>query len=360
MEETTESIKTIDQPLYFELAEIEQIIAHRVGNKNNEQDLIPSHNLLRTDERLRGMLHRYFLKPFVQPELFHFTFSNEDFTLNPLYKFASEIFEDSERFAINSVHIARYLYDLTTHPQIKSGDLFVVRFTNVAVNGKSTEAIGLFKSESKQDFLKLETGEESFELYHESGINIDKLDKGALIFNMEAGEGFRVAMVDRVNKAQEAQYWKDDFLQIAPCRDSFHHTKALMECTRDFLMNEAPRETPMNKANQIDLLNRSAGYFKEHEQFSREEFEEEVFQNPDLSGAFRQYAGQNLGDMPEEKDGGFELSPHAVKKYAKGYKSVLKLDKNFHVYIHGDRSLIEQGRDEDGRKYYKIFYEEEH
>ncbi|HKL03487.1 MAG TPA: nucleoid-associated protein, partial [Cryomorphaceae bacterium] len=167
-----------------------------------------------------------------------------------------------------------------------------------------------------------------------------------------------VAMVDRVNRGQEAQYWKDDFLQIAPCRDSFHHTKELMQCTREFLTNEASPE--MSKANQIDLLNRSVGYFKEHEQFSREEFEEEVFQNPELSGAFRQYAGENLNDMPAENGGSFELSPHAVKKYSKDYKSVLKLDKNFHVYIHGDRGQIEQGQEADGRKYYKIYYREEH
>jgi len=38
---------------------------------------------------------------------------------------------------------------------------------------------------------------------------------------------------------------------------------------------------------------------------------------------------------------------------------VLKLDKNFHIYIHGDRNLIEQGEEPDGRKFYKIYYEEE-
>ena len=49
----------------------------------------------------------------------------------------------------------------------------------------------------------------------------------------------------------------------------------------------------------------------------------------------------------------------AVKKQARVFKSVLKLDKNFHIYIHGNRDLIEQGTDERGRKYYNIYYEEE-
>ena len=38
---------------------------------------------------------------------------------------------------------------------------------------------------------------------------------------------------------------------------------------------------------------------------------------------------------------------------------VIKLDKNFHFYVHGSRELIEQGVDEEGRKFYKIYYKEE-
>jgi len=55
----------------------------------------------------------------------------------------------------------------------------------------------------------------------------------------------------------------------------------------------------------------------------------------------------------------FDISKQAVKKQARVFKSVLKLDKNFHIYIHGNRDLIEQGVDNNGRKFYKIYYEEE-
>ena len=48
-----------------------------------------------------------------------------------------------------------------------------------------------------------------------------------------------------------------------------------------------------------------------------------------------------------------------MKRQARVFKSVLKLDKNFHIYIHGDRNKIEQGVDEKGRKFYKIYYEQE-
>ena len=54
----------------------------------------------------------------------------------------------------------------------------------------------------------------------------------------------------------------------------------------------------------------------------------------------------------------FAISESAVKKQTRGLKSVIKLDKNFHIYIHGNRELIEQGEDRKG-KYYKVYYQEE-
>jgi len=39
---------------------------------------------------------------------------------------------------------------------------------------------------------------------------------------------------------------------------------------------------------------------------------------------------------------------------------VIKLDKNFHIYVHGNRDLIEKGFDEaKGKNYYKMYFEQE-
>ena len=56
---------------------------------------------------------------------------------------------------------------------------------------------------------------------------------------------------------------------------------------------------------------------------------------------------------------GFPISSAAVKQQARVFRSVLKLDRNFHIYIHGNRELIQQGKDADGRKFYKIYYDTE-
>lgn len=115
----------------------------------------------------------------------------------------------------------------------------------------------------------------------------------------------------------------------------------------------------MSKTDQIDLLNRSVDYFKTHEVFDKEEFETEVFGSENLIESFRNF-DQRYSEANEVSiDDSFEISTQAVKKQARVFKSVLKLDKNFHIYIHGDRELIEQGVDESGRKFYKIYYREE-
>jgi hypothetical protein len=84
-------------------------------------------------------------------------------------------------------------------------------------------------------------------------------------------------------------------------------------------------------------------------------FEDEVLQDKQVIDAFQSYdKGELLGI-----NRGFEISQQAVKRQARIFKSVLKLDKNFHVYIHGNRDLIERGEDEAGRKFYKLYYKEE-
>ena len=100
------------------------------------------------------------------------------------------------------------------------------------------------------------------------------------------------------------------------------------------------------------LLNRSVYYFKKHESF-----ENEVLQGKNIVSSFKKFDAAYSQDNEIAHD--FSISAQAVKKQERAFKSVLKLDKNFHIYIHGDRQLIKQGTDTDGRKFYKIYYKDE-
>ena len=66
------------------------------------------------------------------------------------------------------------------------------------------------------------------------------------------------------------------------------------------------------------------------------------------------YAKEHDVDFADD----FAISESAVKKQARTLKSVIKLDKNFHIYIHGDRNLIEQGEDKKVNTTKQAFNEE--
>ena len=344
----------------FAHCEVAQVSVHQVGNKTNDENMILSKTTLDvSDEKLRELLFEFFLKPFFEPELFNFTFSNNDISLNPLFRFSSNVFENNEFFHENTQHIAKYLYETSNHPNIKSGDLFVSHLDNVEVAGQMVDAIGIFKSENKHAFLKLNQDSDGFSLNYDDGINIDKLDKGCIIFNINKEQGYKVCIVDKSNKSTEAHFWKDDFLCIKPCSDEFHQTKDFLTIAKDFVTQKMPEEFQVRKADKIDLLNRSVEYFKSNESFDKQEFEEQVFQDEEVIKSFRDFDSNYRETNDIDIIDSFEISPQAVKKQVRIFKSVLKLDKNFHIYIHGNRKLIEQGVESDGRKFYKIYYDEE-
>src|ERR1700744_1991928 len=116
----------------------------------------------------------------------------------------------------------------------------------------------------------------------------------------------------------------------------------------------------MSKADKIDLLNRSLKYFKEKETFDMDEFTGEVLGNPQAIESFKKFKGQYEQDFDSPIADTFEISENAVKKQSRVYKSVLKLDRNFHIYIHGNKEMIEKGFDDDKHlNYYKVYFKEE-
>jgi hypothetical protein len=129
--------------------------------------------------------------------------------------------------------------------------------------------------------------------------------------------------------------------------------------TKSFVTSQFPSEFESTKADQIDLLNRSVEYFRKNENFDKQSFEQEVFQDSEVIKSFQTFDSKYRTENDIQIADDFLISPQVVKKQAKNFKSVLKLDRNFHIYIHGDNELIKQGVESDGRKFYKIYFETE-
>lgn len=341
-------------------AKVALVVIHKVGNATNDEDLKLSEELTNIEsEDLKEVLVKYFLSHFNYDELNQFTFSNGGHELNPLYNYSKNIFEDEDAFIPRSADMAKHLYEVAVHPNIKSGEFYVALFTGILVDGQPTEAVGIFKSEKKEDFLRITEATSAINVKHNRGINTTKLDKGALILNTHKDEGYMVAVKDASNRLFEAVYWVDTFLNVKPLSDSYNNTKEYMNLTKDFITKEFPKNYEVEKSDQIDLLNRSMDYFKHADEFNEEDFGMAVFQDKNVANDFRRYTEETYeGEL--EPGYSFEISAQAVKKQQRIFKSILKLDKNFSVYIHGDKNLIEKGYDEVmGKKFYKIYYDEE-
>ncbi len=162
--------------------------------------------------------------------------------MNEVYAFVRKIFEERESFIQQSALLAQFLYSKSTHVKVKEGEFYVVMFDDVPFEGDFTRAIGLFKSETKETFLKVFQHGQSWEVIQEEGVNINKLDKGCLIFHTNTNEGFKVCVVDATNKQNDAQYWVTDFLQVTPYSDSFHHTDKYLSLCKSFITNEYRRK----------------------------------------------------------------------------------------------------------------------
>lgn len=299
----------------------------------------------------------YFITSFKSNE--HFSFYHEtDLSLNEVNIYASKIFDNPECLYEQSVNLAKHLYEQSIHPKIKGGEFYVVYLKGCIIDGETVDAVGLFKSENKETFLKVYSLGDGFEIESQQGININRLDKGALIFNTDKENGYVIAVVDNTNKGAEAHYWINEFLHVRQRKDEYYNTQNVMALAKNFVVKELPKTFDVSKADQAELLNKTAQFFKEKDIFDIAEFANEVIAQPDVIDSFNQYKENYTKDREIEFADSFAISDTAVKKQARAFKSVIKLDKNFHIYIHGGRQLIEQGEDNKG-KYYKVYYREE-
>lgn len=344
--------------LYTEYIKLNSLAIHIVGNKLNQDPIRFSKSCVNLNSEIEKHLLHYFISHFKIEEQYRFSHDTE-LNLNEAYSYVSKVFDNPNSLFEQSKNLAKHLYNQSNHPKIKEGEFYVAYINNCILNGETLDAIGLFKSENKNIFLEVESIAEGYEIESKKGIDINKLDKGCIIFNTKKENGYILSIIDNTNRSSEAQYWKDNFLRIQPLRNEFHQTNEFLGIAKQYVTKQITQDFEVSKSEQIDLLNRSVEYFKTNDKFEKEDFEKSVFQDDKLIDAFNIFDRSFRQEYEIEPADSFDISKHAVKKQSRSFKRVLKLDKNFHIYIHGDKDLIEQGVDKDGRKFYKIYYNEE-
>jgi len=130
-----------------------------------------------------------------------------------------------------------------------------------------------------------------------------------------------------------------------------------MKMFNGFVQDTLKTEYELSKPDEIEMLNKTVNYFKKKDTFDFQEFATETIRDPEVIEKFRSYKNQYQTDHEVNVADEFEISPSAAKKQFKDFKSILKLDKNFHIYIHGSRDNIVRGKDETtGKNFYQLFF----
>ena len=338
----------------FTQIRLEDINVHRVGNKGLGEELSLSQKSLQLDDQVRTLLQQYFLHPFKDRGLYQFD-SKEGLENNRVFQLVRDIFLDPDSVHLRSVELAQRLYELADHPRIKAGEFYATYFEQCQYQDEIGPAVGLFKSESKETYLKVFPQGDGFDITAEEGLNLYKLDKGCLVFNTDEDSGYKVAVVDNTNHTPAARYWQTDFLGLVPTTDEYQQTRQYLDLSRGFVS-----DVPAGRVEQIGLMEETLDYFNNNDTFNQVEYCEKVLQKPELIDAFEDYRDQYQNQNEVELPDNFQISAPAYQQSRRFIRPVIKLDKNFHIYVHGNRQNIVRDYDEQRELYYyKLFFQEE-
>lgn len=345
----------------FTRSQLTHFVIHFVGNKGLGEDLSLSEKHIEiSDDFLKDTVMRYLTSPFKTDIYYQFKSKNE-MHYHDVKSYVQDIFSSPNKFIECSKKIAEHLHYQSMHPKIKGGEFYVCYFKDAMVDGELCDAVGLFKTENKDTYLKVFQHLDNFDVECDNGININKLDKGCIIFNTNKEDGYKISIVDTNNKIADcAFYWVEDFLNTKMKENAYFHTSNFIDTCKGFCEEVLTENNNVSKQDQMMMLNNSTSFFKEKDNFNLKEFESEVLVQPEIKEAFVDYRKTFNEKMDLTAIDDFEISPTAVKKNQKFMKSVVKLDKNFHIYVHGRHDYVEKGYDEEkSLKFYKLYYTNE-
>lgn len=338
--------------------QIETLSIHKVGNKHKGDSYFLSEAPYNMTDELLPLMKEYFFKPFREKEENYYQFVHDvDLEFNDMHLLTSAIFENPDSLHENSKKITKHLYEQSQNPHIKDGEIYVAYLTNLSIDNKVVDGIGIFKSEIKGDFLQFEENQKNLDIILQHGVNLNKLDKGCLIFNTNREEGYKILSVD--SNRYDTRYWVEHFLNMDALADDNFITKKYLKFCQNFAKDVVlPAE---DKKEEVMFMNRSVDYFAKNNDFEETNFMNEVISNPDLIPEFKNYKEDRGHKYSIEDITSFPIANTAVSDARKSIKNVINLDTNVQIkmdFINPESAdkFIEKGWDEEKQMYYYLVY----
>lgn len=339
---------------------IERISLQKVGSKYREElNFLAKAEVALSDKEDKA-LKSFFLssvKSSIELNKFSHHVSLE---YNTMFDLTKKYFEQEKDFISYSNSVLGHLYENSTHPQIKTGELFVVEFHDIEFGDIITTAIGVFKIEKKLEFLNFNHREDGIDFIIDKGVKLQKIDKGCLIINTEKDDGLRILSVD--NNSYDASYWKNDFLGLEEVHNDSFQTKHYLNMISDFSANLVIDNDTLA---QKDFINQTMRVFNENEFINNDILKEELLEPFEITEKFEEYKEEYKQIHNLDLEPSFNIEQTTLKKEKKKIKSEILLDTMIQIKIDADeidtvKENIERGYDEEKRMhYYKVFFNEE-
>lgn len=317
-----------------------------VGNKTRGEGLSAA-SVLADVSGSSEFLTKLVEKSFAMDDQKRFSYI-ESVEMNPVYQFVSKMFDDKTAFLKQSVNIATFLYDQSIHPNIRSGELYIL-LLECEYKKETVEAIAILKSEKKDPFLATDNDGREISVRTIYGTGMKGLDKGCLVFNVERENGYVVGTVDNTNNGSDAQYWTDSFLHVSNCDDDYHETEKLTAMLTAFSRQVAEQcavEGAVMAKKTTELL-------KKDEAVRLDELSGRICGNDEQVEQFAVFRKEF-----EKVHGEFAEKVNVVAKAASRKPvtrmNTLKIGNEFEIKVLNPEARMEQGKDEGGH-YWKLY-----
>lgn len=330
------------------------MVVHHIGNKAKGDGVEFGGNLIPVDD-IEQDIKKLISKSFDITDLYHFYFEST-VELNPIYSFVRTIFHDSKTFLQQSKHIAKILYECSSHPKIKDGELSLFYLCGCEFDGEECDAIAIIKAETQQQLLQVTRNNQEVTARKASGISLSKVEKGCLIFSKAEDKGYQIAIVDNIKKDGDSKYWKDSFLHIKSYNSPKHQTKSLVDVCNEFINTVVADNNRLSKVDKAMISVRAKKVLLENETLSMTDYTEEVFHDFIMETKFKEYVADKEMEGQIQQDGSINIDRSALSK-AKNKVETIKLDSNFDIRILGGQDRIVKGYDKNaGMSYYQLYF----
>lgn len=334
-------------------ASVKHLMIHGIGNKCLDEALVLSSSEVRVSDGTERRLLENLLKRMPVDALYHFSHDIE-LSYNEVFSFIKSSFDKKDNFLDVSKKIARHLFNQGVTKKIDSGLLYVTYLKRILIDDQEIDAIGIFKSEKPEMFLKLGYSDGEYSLASEKGIG--NISKGCLILNIDSESGYLISLLN-TRKKSDVKYWNEDFLGVKLRNDDYNKTNQIIElCGRFIISNDA-----ITKKDKIGMIDQVLSAMTIGDT-SLGKVADTVFTSETMKEQFSDFRNKNSSFTDEDLKELFSPTTENVERQLRKYrsKSKLILDDDFEVLIKKGEDNIVKGYDkEKGLSYYKLYFKEE-